>query len=60
VHHRSIEASWNHWKAIAERQWARLADGLEVLAGSRPRPAREKPQAPAEAEAVQNGQDALR
>jgi hypothetical protein len=35
----SIEGNWNHFKALAERQWARLSDALGVLAGRRARPA---------------------
>jgi hypothetical protein len=44
VHH-NIEGNWNHFKAIAEQQWTRLAEGLEVLAGRRPRPAAKPAQA---------------
>jgi hypothetical protein len=43
--HPRIEGNWNHFKTITERHWARLADGLEVLAGRRPRAAAKPAQA---------------
>jgi hypothetical protein len=33
-----IGENWNQLKTLAERQWARIADALEVLAGGRQRP----------------------
>jgi hypothetical protein len=32
-----IGENWNQLKTLAERQWARIADALEVLAGGRRR-----------------------
>jgi hypothetical protein len=42
-----IGENWNQLKTLAERQWARIADALEVLAGGRQRPG-----APAKADKV--------
>lgn len=33
-----IAENWNQLKTLAERQWARIADALEVLAGGRRHP----------------------
>jgi len=33
-----IGENWNQLKTLAERQWARIADALEVLAGGRRHP----------------------
>jgi hypothetical protein len=33
----NMEAHWNQFNTLVQRQWARLVDALEILAGRRPR-----------------------